>query len=416
MAKQPNENKDTPNVNLLKIQQELEELAKEVLAMEGKGFFAKLGLGKKTKEVTPATGTDILEIAFLRGDKEINKLVSQLSGDPQNQAIRMQMVGRALQMEGRPQLEVARALLIHSCLPFYWGEVTGPAVQMLLRTFKLYLERILQIHKEKMMAIQSNVLKGVNLSGIEVNEDDMEDSGVGNRAGMMMEIKICEGLLEKINEASTTLQNKMGVSLSKYELDLALGKGGGGGMFGSEGSDINVEQVQGIVTTKIMHSIDMIKLIPMMNSAGLSLAGKMKEIEDKIPYPWVMIGRLNQQMVRYHIMRMEAGDDQARPFVAPAFNAAVVAYRRSMKTVSQSMPKKQDLPALAEFANLTYYGYINRQIMRLDKEGLKKLLQAGKDAADAAMTVDESYAPMQARLLRACNSMGMGLSEGETQE
>ena len=165
-----------------------------------------------------------------------------------------------------------------------------------------------------------------------------------------------------------------------------------------------------------MHSIDMIKLIPMMNSAGLSLAEKMKEIEDKIPYPWVMIGRLNQQMVRYHIMRMEAGDDQARPFVAPAFNAAVVAYRRSMKTVSQSMPKKQDLPALAEFANLTYYGYINRQIMRLDKEGLKKLLQAGKDAADAAMTVDESYAPMQARLLRACNSMGMGLSEGETQE
>ena len=188
MAKQPNENKDTPNVNLLKIQQELEDLAKEVLAMEGKGFFAKLGLGKKTREVTAATGTDVLEIAFLRGDKEINKLVSQLSGDPQNQAIRMQMVGRALQMEGRPQLEVARALLVHSCLPFYWGEVTGPAVQMLLRTFKLYLERILQIHKEKMMAIQSNVLKGVNLSGIEVNEDDMEDSGVGNRAGMMMEI------------------------------------------------------------------------------------------------------------------------------------------------------------------------------------------------------------------------------------
>lgn len=49
MAKQPNENKDTPNVNLLKIQQELEELAKEVLAMEGKGFFAKLGLGKKNE-------------------------------------------------------------------------------------------------------------------------------------------------------------------------------------------------------------------------------------------------------------------------------------------------------------------------------------------------------------------------------
>jgi len=53
MAKQPNENKDTPNVNLLKFQQELEELAKEVLAMEGKGFFAKLGLGKKNERGYP---------------------------------------------------------------------------------------------------------------------------------------------------------------------------------------------------------------------------------------------------------------------------------------------------------------------------------------------------------------------------
>ena len=77
MAKQPSENKDAPNVSMLKMQQELEETAKEVLAMEGKGFFAKLGLGRKTREVTPAIGTDILEIAFLRGDKEINKLVSQ---------------------------------------------------------------------------------------------------------------------------------------------------------------------------------------------------------------------------------------------------------------------------------------------------------------------------------------------------
>ena len=36
MAKQPNENKDTPNVNLLKIQQELEELAKEVEEKTGR--------------------------------------------------------------------------------------------------------------------------------------------------------------------------------------------------------------------------------------------------------------------------------------------------------------------------------------------------------------------------------------------
>ena len=60
-------------------------------------------------------------------------------------------------MEGRPQL-VARALLIHLS-PIYWGEVTGPVVQMLLRTFKLTSKESFRF-KEKMMAIQSNVLKG----------------------------------------------------------------------------------------------------------------------------------------------------------------------------------------------------------------------------------------------------------------
>lgn len=416
MAKQPTENPNTPNVNLLKIQQELEELSKEVLAYQNKGLLGKFGFGGKSKEVTPANGSDLLEIAFLRQDRDINKLVSQLSGDPQNQAVRMQLVARALQLEARPQIEVGRALLIHACLPIYWGEVTGPALQMILRTFKVYLERVLQVHKEKMMSIQSSVLKNVNLSGISVDEKDMEDSNVRNRSAMLMEVKISEALLERIQEAYTNLQNKMNVSLSKYELDVALDNlsGGLGGLFGGDRPEVNKEQMQGVVTTKIMHSIEAMKLIPMLNCAGLDLAEKMKKMDDKIPYPWVMTGRLNMQMVRYHMMRMEAGDDMARPFVAPAFNSAVVAYRKSMKTVSQAMPKKQDLPALAEFANLTFYGYMHRDLMRLDKEGVKKLLQLGKEAADAAMTVDEAYAPLQNRLLRACNSMGMGM--GEVQE
>ena len=51
-------------------------------------------------------------------------------------------------------------------------------------------------------------------------------------------------------------------------------------------------------------------------------------------------------------MRMEAGTIKLDPSLL-RLSMQPVAYRRSMKTVSQSMPKKQDLPALAEFANLT---------------------------------------------------------------
>ena len=116
-----------------------------------------------------------------------------------------------------------------------------------------------------------------------------------------------------------------------------------------------------------------------------------------------MIGRLNQQMVRYHIMRMEAGDDQADPCCS-CFQCTVVAYRRSMKTVSQSMPKKQDLPAWLSL-QISPTMVTSTAKSCGSKEGLKKLPQAGKDAADAAMTVD-GPTPMQASCL-ACNSMGM---------
>ncbi len=71
MAKQPNENKDTPNVNLLKIQQELEELAKEVLAMEGKGIFAKLGLGKKRKKLRQLQEPTSSKLLFYVGTKRL---------------------------------------------------------------------------------------------------------------------------------------------------------------------------------------------------------------------------------------------------------------------------------------------------------------------------------------------------------
>ena len=76
-----------------------------------------------------------------------------------------------------------------------------------------------------------------------------------------------------------------------------------------------------------------------------------------------------------------------------------------MKLVSKTAPKKADLPVLTEFANLTFYGFIHRDLMRFTKDGVLGLVKLGKEAADAAVTVDESFAPLQKRIEKSLNQL-----------
>ena len=76
-----------------------------------------------------------------------------------------------------------------------------------------------------------------------------------------------------------------------------------------------------------------------------------------------------------------------------------------MKLVSKIAPKKADLPVLTEFANLTFYGFIHRYLMRFTKDGVKGLVKLGKEAADAAVTVDAAFTPLQKRIEKSLNQL-----------
>ena len=82
-----------------------------------------------------------------------------------------------------------------------------------------------------------------------------------------------------------------------------------------------------------------------------------------------------------------------------------IAYRRAIKLVSKTNPKKGDLPVLTEFANLTQYGFVHRDLMRFTKDGVKHLMKLGKDTIDAAVTVDQSFMPLQKRVESAINQL-----------
>jgi hypothetical protein len=111
------------------------------------------------------------------------------------------------------------------------------------------------------------------------------------------------------------------------------------------------------------------------------------------------------QALKYQLLRVESGDRTARDNMAPVYNLAIVAYRKAMKLISKSTPIKADLPVLTEFGNITHYGFIHRDLMRFTEEGVKTLVKLGKDSVDAAVTVDESFVPLQKRLESSLNQL-----------
>ena len=104
------------------------------------------------------------------------------------------------------------------------------------------------------------------------------------------------------------------------------------------------------------------------------------------------------QALKFIQMRVENGDRVARENMAPVFNRAVVAYRKALKLVPKSSPKKADIPVLTEFGNLTHYGFMHRDLMRFTEDGIRALVLLGKESLDAAVTIDDSFEPLQKRL------------------
>jgi hypothetical protein len=155
---------------------------------------------------------------------------------------------------------------------------------------------------------------------------------------------------------------------------------------------------QNLIISKAVNAIDMLKHIPLLQAAGIELAKKLGKVDNKLTYPLVMEGRIQMQALKYQQMRVENGDRAARQNLAPVFNRAVVAYRKALKLVPKSSPKKADLAVLTEFGNLTHYGFVHRDLMKFTEDGIRSLVVLGKESLDTAVTIDDSFEPLQKRL------------------
>ncbi len=400
--KEPKENQKTPNVNFINFQRQLRGIIKDIKEHKKKVGLKKL-FGSKHENMH-VNGSVLLKDA--PDNKEIVKYVKQLDKEPSNVESRLMLVNAVLAASKDHPLSAHLNLMLQAAIPIYLGDINPTILQIVVHTYRSYLERLGNIHKQNMMAIKSTVLKNVNMSGIDVSDEDLEDTHVRDGESIKTEIQIAESLIENCEPVIQSIKTKMTSSLSHEEIEELTAEGKASSSFFGGGEEKVNPNKQNMIIGKAVQAIEMLKQIPLLQGAGLDLAKQLGRIDSKLTYPLVMEGRIQMQALKYQLLRIESGDRTARENMAPVYNLAIVAYRKALKLTSKSTPKKADLPVLTEFGNITHYGYIHRDLMRFTEEGVKTLVKLGKDAVDAAVTVDDSFVPLQKRLESSLTQLG----------
>ena len=400
--KEPKENQKTPNVNFINFQRQLRGIIKDIKEHKKKVGLKKL-FGSKHENMH-VNGSILLKDA--PDNKEIVKYVKQLDKEPRNVESRLMLVNAVLAASKDHPLSAHLNLMLQAAIPIYLGDINPTILQIVVHTYRSYLERLGNIHKQNMMAIKSTVLKNVNMSGIDVSDEDLEDTHVRDGESIKTEIQIAESLIENCEPVIQSIKTKMTSSLSHEEIEELTAEGKASSSFFGGGEEKVNPNKQNMIIGKAVQAIEMLKQIPLLQGAGLDLAKQLGRIDSKLTYPLVMEGRIQMQALKYQLLRIESGDRTARENMAPVYNLAIVAYRKALKLTSKSTPKKADLPVLTEFGNITHYGYIHRDLMRFTEEGVKTLVKLGKDSVDAAVTVDDSFVPLQKRLESSLTQLG----------
>lgn len=400
--KGPKENQKTPNVNFINFQRQLRGIIKDIKEHKKKVGLKKL-FGSKHENMH-VNGSILLKDA--PNNKEIVKYVKQLDKEPSNVESRLMLVNAVLAASKDHSLSAHLNLMLQAAIPIYLGDINATILQIVVYTYRSYLEGLNNIHKQNMMAIKSTVLKNVNMSGIHVSDEDLVDTHVRDGESLKTEIQIAESLIENCEPVIQSIKTKMTSSLSHEEIEELTAEGKASSSFFGGGEEKVNPNKQNMIIGKAVQAIEMLKQIPLLQGAGLDLAKQLGRIDSKLTYPLVMEGRIQMQALKYQLLRIESGDRTARENMAPVYNLAIVAYRKALKLTSKSTPKKADLPVLTEFGNITHYGFIHRDLMRFTEEGVKTLVKLGKDAVDAAVTVDDSFVPLQKRLESSLTQLG----------
>jgi len=388
---------NTNHTNFVKFNNEIQSIVDEInnhkRALDFGSLFRK---GPKSK--TALNGGIVVSEG---APEQVHEWVKALEKTPADTSIRLQLVASLFKLERKYDLETLRNILIQATIPVLLGEVNTNILNLYAQVYGLYLTKVCNDSNQQIKETRLSALDDASLEKVEVPL-----SPAKRRKIELLEIdaKVAAELLEQNSKWSHLLRKSLVPGYSDSLLDHLISGSTGGGV------EIHSSHYDQIVT-RTAGTINLIKTVPMFYFKSLATVEKIKRLDPRSPYAFLLEGRLHMQRTKYLEIRIRYGDQGCIPQLTSSYNKTIVAYRKGVRLVPSSNVQKKDLPILSEFANATYYGYVLRPLMKLSTEGVQDLVLQGMAAVEKAMLLDSRMLTLKTHLMSALEGLS-GKSRG----
>ena len=294
-----------------------------------------------------------------------------------------------------------RNLLLQACLPIYIGHITPLHLQLCGQVYRLYLKKVVQFSKKKMLTVRSKQLGGLNVNRISMQDllKSVQDGEESEDSQLISEIKYAHYLLDHSKDLIKLMRSRITIpvdlsELNEYSPEVAEALK----FLGDIHSGRVIPDKHAMLSRKIVAILDVMKEIYPLHAISMKISHRMQAIEDKMPQAFMMEGRIRMEALKLLILKMRSGDASSKAGLKPGFKQILESYKKALKRASVRNPQSQDIPVLSEFVQMTLFAQTHRILLEIELGRMRQLLEAAQKACHALVRADGHHLLLQERL------------------
>ena len=335
------------------------------------------------------------------GTRDASQISSDLKSNPASLPKRVQLVRMVLNSKAALNMKDYRNLLLQACLPIYIGHITPLHLQLCGQVYRLYLKKVVQFSKKKMLTVRSKQLGGLNVNRISMQDllKSVQDGEESEDSQLISEIKYAHYLLDHSKDLIKLMRSRITIpvdlsELNEYSPEVAEALK----FLGDIHSGRVIPDKHAMLSRKIVAILDVMKEIYPLHAISLKISHRMQAIEDKMPQAFMMEGRIRMEALKLLILKMRSGDASSKAGLKPGFKQILESYKKALKRASVRNPQSQDIPVLSEFVQMTLFAQTHRILLEIELGRMRQLLEAAQKACHALVRADGHHFLLQERL------------------
>ena len=155
------------------------------------------------------------------GTRDASQISSDLKSNPASLPKRVQLVRMVLNSKAALNMKDYRNLLLQACLPIYIGHITPLHLQLCGQVYRLYLKKVVQFSKKKMLTVRSKQLGGLNVNRISMQDllKSVQDGEESEDSQLISEIKYAHYLLDHSKDLIKLMRSRITIPVDLSELN-----------------------------------------------------------------------------------------------------------------------------------------------------------------------------------------------------